>query len=279
MEANGATSSRLLSTFPPYLFRMYAFFSVLLCCIAFAGSAQLPNHFTRVQGAFVRGDSTRKEVSLLFTADEWGEGLPVIEKTLQKQGVKGSFFFTGRFYRNKEQQPILKRLNKAGHYFGPHSDQHLLYCDWNKRDSLLVTKDSLAFDLEQNKAALLSLGFPLQTPHLFVPPYEWWNDSVTVWSKEAGFRLVSFTPGIRTNADYTWPEMGNAYKSTEWILQWLKDLLTTSPQKLNGAIILVHAGTDPRRKDKLYDRLEEMIKLLQKEGFRFRRIDELFPLP
>jgi len=32
---------------------------------------------------------------------------------------------------------ILKVIN-SGHYVGPHSEQHLLYCDWEQRDSLKV---------------------------------------------------------------------------------------------------------------------------------------------
>jgi len=35
---------------------------------------------------------------------------------------------------------------------GPHSDQHLLYCDWDKRDSLLVTREDFRIDLQLNMA-------------------------------------------------------------------------------------------------------------------------------
>ena len=88
-------------------------------------------------------------------------------------------------------------------------------------------------------------------------------------------KLFCFTPGIRTNADYTYPEMGNAYKSSEWILQSLKAHLEKNENAFNGAVILIHAGTDTRRKDKLYDKLDEMISWLKANGYSFRRIDEL----
>jgi len=38
---------------------------------------------------------------------------------------------------------------------------------------------------------------------------------------------------------------------------------------------LIHAGTDPRRKDKLYNRLKELIAYLKKEGYALKKIDEL----
>ncbi len=248
----------------------------IICLLLFTGlHAQPKKNFTYVQGAIVRGDSTKKEVSLVFTGDEFGEGLPFIIQSLRSKKILGSFFFTGRFYRQSAFRQYIQQLQKNGHYLGPHSDEHLLYCDWTKRDSLLVSRDSFSHDLSSNIATMKSLSIPIETAHFFIPPFEWWNDSVATWSKALGFKLFNFTPGMRTQADYTWPEMGAAYKSSEWIISWLKNLLSTDPQALNGAIILIHAGTDQRRKDKLYQRLPELIDMLKAEGFIFKRIDKL----
>ncbi|HEY1021877.1 MAG TPA: polysaccharide deacetylase family protein [Flavisolibacter sp.] len=248
------------------------FISLLLCFVA---AAQRKEVLTYVQGAAVRGDSTKKELALIFTGDEFGEGLPAILKTLQTEKIKGGFFFTGRFYRNPSFQPFIRQLQQEGHYLGPHSDEHLLYNDWTKRDSLLVSRDSFSIDLSRNIATMRSLSLPVYPNHLFIPPYEWWNESIAAWTKAEGLHLFSFTPGMRTAADYTFPEMGATYKSSNWLLDWLKALVKTSPQKLNGAILLIHAGTDPRRPDKFYDRLTEMITLLKAAGFTFRSVDEL----
>ncbi len=228
-----------------------------------------------VKGALVRGDSTRKNVALVFTADEWGEGLAVIRKTLKLQNAKASFFFTGRFYRNKSFQKEISKLAGDGHYLGPHSDQHLLYCDWKRRDSLLVSRDSFLVDISQNLAAMAANGLPVQSPHFFIPPYEWWNDSIAAWSKKQGLTLINFTPGIRTNADYSFPEMGAAYKSSDWILLWMKETLAINSTQFNGAIVLIHAGTDPRRKDKFYRQLKTVIHLLNEKGFEFKTVSAL----
>lgn len=246
-------------------------------CLALctAARAQKAKNLTYVHGAVVRGDSTKKEVALVFTADEYGEGLPVILKTLKRKNVKGAFFFTGRFYRNPAFQPYIRQLQQRDHYLGPHSDVHLLYCDWSKRDSLLVSRDSFSIDLKKNVATMKSLSLPLHPDHLFIPPFEWWNDSIAVWSRAAGFSLFNFSPGMRTAADYTWPELGAAYKSSGWLMDWLKNLIEKSPQQLNGAILLIHAGTDPRRGDKFYNRLPEIISMLREAGFAIRRVDAL----
>ena len=44
---------------------------------------------------------------------------------------------------------------------------------------------------------------------------------------------------------------------------------------LNGFILLVHIGTDPRRADKFYRYLPELIHELKADGYRFVKIDEL----
>lgn len=220
------------------------------------------------QGASIRGDAGRKDVALVFTGDEYFEGLSAIARTLKENRLTAGFFFTGRLYGNREARHLIKKLAADGHYLGPHSDQHLLYNDWKERDSLLVTKDSMLLDLNRNYDKMMRLGIHSDRK-LFIPPFEWWNARIVSWCNEAGVEVFSFTPRTATNADYTYPGMAS-YTSSEKILSALYD-----NEDLNGSIILVHAGTDPRRKDKLYDRLPEMIKTLQAKGYRFVRIDEL----
>src|SRR5690348_4220582 len=87
------------------------------------------------QGVFAQ-DAVR-QLSLVFTGDEFADGGDFIASTLKQKNIKGSFFLTGNFYRNFK--PLVQHLQDDGHYLGSHSDKHLLYCDWEKRDSLLVT--------------------------------------------------------------------------------------------------------------------------------------------
>ncbi|MBS1653608.1 MAG: glycoside hydrolase family 9 protein [Bacteroidetes bacterium] len=239
--------------------------------------AAASKNFTYSHGAIIRGDSTKKEIAFVFSADEFGEGIPSIIKSLRKQKVKAAFFFTGRFYRN--HTAVIQQLNEEGHYLGPHSNNHLLYNDWSKRDSLLITEEQFATDMQQNLNSMQQLNIPVHHPHFFIPPYEWWNDTVAAWCNKRDLRLFCFTPGIRTNADYTYPGMKN-YKSSQWILESVKEQQLKNAAAFNGAIILIHTGTDARRKDKFYYHLNELIEWFRQNGYSFKRIDELLnPLP
>ncbi len=226
-----------------------------------------------VHGGFVRADTATKSISLVFTGDEYADGGDFIFQTLKKNKVKASFFFTGNFYANIQFSSILKKLIKNNHYLGAHSDKHLLYNDWTDRSKTLVTRDSFLTDLDENYRKMKLAGIAKKDALYFMPPYEWYNDTIASWARAYGLQIVNFTPGTYSNADYTYPEMGDKYRSTEWIYD--KILTYEKANTLNGFILLIHIGTDPRRKDKLYFKLNELIPALKNKGYIFKRIDRL----
>jgi len=224
-------------------------------------------------GAIVRGRRNAQKIALVFTGDEFADGGNYIAGVLKKEKIKASFFLTGNFYRNKNFAPIISQLKQDGHYLGAHSDKHLLYCDWIKRDSLLVSRQQFETDLKQCYKELAKKGISYKQAHYFLPPYEWYNDSIATWTKNLGLQLVNFSPGTRSNADYTYPEMGNKYVDSKTILQSVFDYEQQSSNGLNGFILLLHIGTDSRRKDKFYHQLPELITALKKKGYLFEKID------
>jgi peptidoglycan/xylan/chitin deacetylase (PgdA/CDA1 family) len=191
--------------------------------------------------------------------------------------VKASFFLTGRFYRNSLFKEIIRQLKKDGHYLGAHSDQHLLYCDWTKRDSLLVTKKQFSNDLLQNYSVMEQFGISKDKAQFFLPPYEWYNDSIATWTNELGLQLINYTPGTLSHADYTTPAMTN-YRSSSIIYKSILDHEKKSSSGLNGYILLMHIGTDPGRTDKFYQFLPHLLYWLKKNHYQLIKIDELLKL-
>jgi peptidoglycan/xylan/chitin deacetylase (PgdA/CDA1 family) len=231
---------------------------------------------TYSHGGIIRGDTTRRELALVFTADEFADGAQDILSALRKHHAKGSFFLTGNFYRNPAFAKIVQQLKADKHYLGPHSDQHLLYCDWTLRSRLLVTKKQFNNDLSACYAAMEKCGITSAGENrYFLPPYEWYNDTISAWSKERGIQLVNFTPGTRSNADYTYPQLGQQYRSSEEIWQSITDYEQKQPRGLNGFLLLTHLGTDSRRKDKFYAQLDKLLTYLEQRGYKFVSIDEL----
>ena len=224
-------------------------------------------------GAIIRGDTTQKKIAIVFTGHEFADGASDILRTLKQEKVKASFFFTGDFYRNKSFRTAIKKLKQQGHFLGAHSDKHLLYCDWTKRDSLLVTREEFRKDLLSNYEEMEKFGIRKKDALFFLPAYEWYNDTIAAWTKELGIQLVNFTPGTRSNADYTTPGMKN-YRSSDDIYESIVTCESKKPG-LNGFILLIHIGTDPSRVDKFYHRLPQLLKDLKAKGYQFETVNYL----
>ena len=112
-------------------------------------------------------------------------------------------------------------------------------------------------------------GIKKANAKLFLPPFEWYNNTISKWTNELGLTLINFTPGTYSNADYTTPDMGDKYFSSETIYKKILDYEKTSATGLNGFILLLHIGTHPNRTDKLYYKLDELINELNKRGYSF----------
>jgi peptidoglycan/xylan/chitin deacetylase (PgdA/CDA1 family) len=230
--------------------------------------------FTFDQGAIIRGPKDKKQLSIVFTGDEFGDGLPTIARTLEQNRTKASFFFTGRFYRDPSFSNAIRQLRRSGHYLGAHSDSHLLYADWNDRSRTLISRERLTADLSANYEAMQTFGISHANAPYFLPPFEWYNREIAEWTRSYGLKLVNFTPGTRSNADYTTPEMP-AYVSSQKIFDSIIGHESKDPAGLNGFILLLHAGTGPTRTDKFYDRLDDLLKWLHAKGYSPVRIDDL----
>jgi peptidoglycan/xylan/chitin deacetylase (PgdA/CDA1 family) len=163
-------------------------------------------------------------------------------------------------------------LKEDGHYLGSHSDKHILYCDWIKRDSLLVTRQEFSADLKDSYLAMKRFGISAEDAPYFLPPYEWYNNQISAWTDQMDLQLVNFTPGTSSNADYTTPAMKN-YRPSDSIYHSI--IRYEQTRGLNGFILLLHIGTDAERTDKMYDRLDELVDYLQQKQYQLVRIDQL----
>ncbi|KAA3630453.1 MAG: polysaccharide deacetylase family protein [Bacteroidetes bacterium] len=220
-------------------------------------------------GGFERMDTTKKQIYLCFTGHEFNDGGTIIRKSLKQQNTQAHFFFTGDFYRIKSNKKLIRKLLKDGHYLGAHSDKHLLYASWEDRDALLINQKEFEEDLTNNYLEMVRFGIEKKDAPFYMPPYEWYNQQISDWTRELGLLLVNFTPGTRSNADYTTPDMGSRYISSQQIFENIINYERESTYGLNGFILLVHIGTHPDRTDKLYNKLPELIKVLKTLGYQF----------
>lgn len=236
--------------------------------------AQLVADVQRAEGAIVRGPVDARRLALVFTGHEFAEGGDTILDVLARRGAKASFFLTGVFLRDPDKAPLVRRMLRDGHYVGPHSDAHLLYCPWTGPKVTLVSRAAFTDDLERNLETLKRFGVPRSAARFFLPSYEWYNDEIATWTRELGLTLVCHTPGTRSNADYT-EEGAPQFVPSEAILQSILRGEREDPHGLNGFMLLLHAGAGPGRTDKFHRRFDGLLGTLEGRGYRFVRVDTL----
>jgi peptidoglycan/xylan/chitin deacetylase (PgdA/CDA1 family) len=224
------------------------------------------------EGAIVRGPRERRRLALVFTGHEFGEGGKTILDELAKRGAKASFFVTGDFLVNPHFEPLIRRIVDEGHYLGPHSDKHLLYCEWNDGKKTIVSKADFTTDLRANLEKIAR--FKVDRPRYFLPPYEHFNREIAGWTFELGLELVNHTPGTRSNADYT-EDASPKFVSSHEIFESVVRREREGPDGLNGFLLLLHIGAGPRRTDKFHDRFRDLLEYLARRGYQFVRVDRL----
>lgn len=230
--------------------------------------------FTYQDGAVVRGSRVARHVALVFTGHEFAEGAETILEALARYDAKASFFVTGDFLRNAEFAPLVRRMLAEGHYVGPHSDRHRLYCAWTPDRRTLLTRAEFETDLNGNLRELERFGVTRTQARFFLPAYERHNRDISDWTNMMGLTLVNLSPGTRSAADYT-AENDPNFVSSQVILDSILRRESEDPNGLNGFVLLMHLGAGPERTDKMHLRLPELLSRLKERGYTFERIDHL----
>jgi peptidoglycan/xylan/chitin deacetylase (PgdA/CDA1 family) len=226
------------------------------------------------EGAIIRGPTSVRRLAFAFTGHSYAEGGEIILNELARHQAKGSFFFTGEFLTNASFRAIVQRVVAEGHYLGPHSDRHLLYCPWEGPKRTLVAHAAFQADLDSNLKKIEGFGVKRPDIRYFIPPYEHYNQQIVDWSKAMGLALVNFTPGTRSNADYT-GEADSNFVSSQAIFDSIVRQEEKNPNGLNGFILLLHIGSGPGRADKFPARFGALLDHLAGKGYGLVRMDEL----
>jgi peptidoglycan/xylan/chitin deacetylase (PgdA/CDA1 family) len=252
--------------------KIYAFIAFLVLLLSLPAALADDSRFEYREGGIVRGPLDEKKLALEFTADEFTEGGTTILDQLAARQVKASFFLTGRCLRNPANQALVRRIVADGHFLGPHSDSHPLLCPWSGPKKTLVTKEFFLGEMERNVEAIEKIGVKRTAIQFFIPPYEWYNEEIARWAGEVNLRLIDFTPGTRSTADYTENGASNFVNSRAIMASIMA---REKKEGLNGYLLLLHMGAGPRRTDKMADHVGELIDNLRGRGYQFARVDEL----
>ncbi|MGH8024515.1 MAG: cellulase N-terminal Ig-like domain-containing protein, partial [Limisphaerales bacterium] len=243
-------------------------------CAASPAAQTNSDGWTIRNNGIIRGPVSEKKIAFVFTGDTFAESGDAILNELARHDARASFFLTGNFLTNAGFAPLVRRMAAQGDYVGPHSDRHLLFCDWNNPPKTLVTRAGFRADINANLDKLERFGITRAEARFILPAFEHYNGDIARWSAQMGLTLIDFTPGTRANADYT-GEADRNFVSSAAIFNSITARERQDPDGLNGFILLLHVGSDPGRVDKFSNRFGALLDYLAGRGYQFERIDEL----
>lgn len=192
----------------------------------------------------------RRVVALTFDGGSGSEGVPLILKTLQKTGVRGTFFLTGRF---SELYPRSTRAISARYPIGNHSFDH----------PHLTALSNAAVWGEITHAQRVIKKISGQNPRpLFRFPYGDSNSRVIGIANGLGYG------GIRWTIDTLGWEGTAQGQSTAKVLARVRSELRP------GAIVLMHLGAAPDSSTLDAHALSRVIAVIRARGYGFATLDQ-----
>jgi peptidoglycan/xylan/chitin deacetylase (PgdA/CDA1 family) len=223
--------------------------------------------------AMTRGNTARKEIAFTFDAGSNAGAAVEILDTLKARNIHTTMFLTGKFM--DDFPDVVRRIASDGHEVGNHLLDHVDVVNPKTRVAVYSKADFLRQLSEVEKRFENLAGARMS--RLWRAPYGEINDNVVHWAASMGYRHVGWTRGNHRNLDsLDWvadPKM-SLYRSAEQVARNIFEFEKSDPNGLNGAVILMHLGTE-RRSDFPHKKLPELLDALKSKGYAFVTVSEV----
>lgn len=174
------------------------------------------------QAIIVQRGANRPAVALTFDAGASSAPTTSMLDTLASRNIRVTFFLTGTWIRTNPD--LTRRIVADGHEIANHSTSH--------PDFTTITEAQIQQELNDMAQALLETTGTLPVPY-FRPPFGAYNEPVLRTVISTGYLPIFWTLDSLDS-------VGDP-KTPEFLVDRLTNTLT--PEKLNGAILLVHCGS------------------------------------
>lgn len=229
---------------------------------------------------FRRGPLDRAEMALTFDGGAEDNAAATILDALKAQGVHATFFLTGEFIQRYPE--TVRRIVNEGHEAGNHTwnHPHLTSYAQDRRHNTLpsMTQARLSDELKRTADLFRQVtGKAMQK--LWRAPYGETNDEILRWAAKEGYRHIGWTVGRGwenngDTMDWVADTTSTIYHSADEIVQKVVGFGASSAGGANGAVILMHLGTN-RQGEFVHERLGEIIDGLEGRSIRLVTVSEL----
>jgi peptidoglycan-N-acetylmuramic acid deacetylase len=196
-----------------------------------------------------RGAADKPWLALTLDAGADAAPVPAMLKTLREHNVKITFFLTGKWI--KDNPELARQIVADGHEIANHSFTH--------PDMRNLSDAALLEELADTEALLAETTGASSRP-LFRPPYGAYDKRVLQLVVGAGYLPIYWTLDSLDSVGEP--------KTPDFLFERVTAKLT--PEKLRGAIILAHCGSQPTA-----DALPRILDRFAEMGFEVKKVSEV----
>jgi peptidoglycan/xylan/chitin deacetylase (PgdA/CDA1 family) len=227
-----------------------------------------------------RGDLAQRNVALTFDGGYLANACEEILDVLKTKDAKSTMFLTGTFIR--KYPDVVQRMLADGHEIGNHTNHHPHLTDFTSNQAHVtraeVTRDFLHKELNDAAHDFSKLTGKKFTP-LWRAPYGEHNLEIRQWAAELGYRHIGWTlghdqEGNMDTMDWVADTTSPAYLTADEILEKVLNFGNGSEAAANGAIVIMHLGTQ-RSGDFPHQKLADIIDGLRERGYQLVRVSEM----
>jgi len=196
-----------------------------------------------------RGPSTKPWVALTLDAGADAAPVPAMLQTLREHNVKITFFLTGKWI--KDNPELTRAIVADGHEIANHSFTH--------PDMRNLSDAAILKELADTEALLQETTGTSSRP-FFRPPFGAYDERVLRLLVGAGYLPIYWTLDSLDSVGEP--------KTPDFLFERVTAKLT--PEKLRGAIILAHCGSQPTA-----DALPRILDRFAELGFEVKKLSEV----
>lgn len=226
--------------------------------------------------SFTRGPLEQPQLVVTFDGGSNDRGAREVLDALRERGIHTTIFLTGEFIENYPE--LTRQIVADGHEVGNHTytHPHLVRFE-NHRGITRMTRERFESELLRTSGRFREVTGRDMAPY-WRAPYGEENAELRKWAAALGYVHVGWTSGPKYNLDaldWVSSRRSRNFHEPDQLARRILNFDIANRTTLNGAIILMHLGSDRPADEQMNRALPSLLDELARRGFRFVKVSEL----
>lgn len=243
--------------------------------VAFA-TLLLVRPVTAAPESLTRGSAEAARIVLSFDGGSSDRGTREVLDALRERAIRTTVFLTGEFIADYPE--LTRQIVADGHEVGNHTYTHPHLVRFERHEAVTrITRERFESELLGTSAMFREVTGRDMAPY-WRAPFGEENRELRAWAAALGYVHVGWTRGSKYNLDaLDWVSSRSSrnFHTPEKLAQRILDFDSANRTTFNGAIILMHLGSDRPADERMNRALPSLLDEFRRRGFAFVRISEL----